>query len=124
MRSQRESIFHRVGGFAAVSGVVSDFYAETLADDLLAPYFAGIDMARQIDHQTKFVASLMGGPASFTDEHLGRVHARLKITPAAFNRMITVFRETLEDHGLDETDIGLIIGEMNARRHFVVSETG
>lgn len=123
MQKQRDTVFQRLGGFAAVSRVVSDFYSEVLDDDLLSPYFSGIDMARQIDHQTKFVASLMGGPASFTDEHLGRVHAHLKITPQAFNRMIVVFRETLEDHGLDETDIGSIIAEMNARRHVVIGES-
>ena len=123
MRKQRETIFHRIGGFASVSGVVSDFYSNVLDSDVLRPYFSGVNMAKQIDHQTTFVASLMGGPSSYTDEHLQRVHVHLKITPAAFSEMIVVFRETLEDHGLDETDIGLVIGEMNARRAFIVQES-
>jgi hemoglobin len=110
---QRDSIFIRVGGFARVSGIVSDFYSRVMADDVLRPYFAGVDMATQIDHQTKFVATLMGGPSSYTDEHLRRVHARLDITAGAFDVMMTVFRETLED---------VVVGELMSRRHLVVKE--
>jgi hemoglobin len=101
-----ESLFTRYGGFATVSRIVSDFYTRVLDDDSLRGYFTGVDMARQVDHQTKFVAYLMGGPASFTDEHLERVHSRLNIDDESFDELTLVFRETLEDHELDETDIG------------------
>ncbi len=59
-----KTMFERYGGFAAVSRVVSSFYDKILDSDITSPYFADIDMAKQIDHQTKFVAYLMGGPAS------------------------------------------------------------
>jgi hemoglobin len=121
MRSRNESIFLRVGGFAAVSRIVSDFYTRVLSSDVLQPYFTGIDMATQIDHQTKFVASLMGGPSSYTNEHLQRVHARLAIDDRSFDEMTVVFRDTLEDHGLDETDIGDVMREVAARRPFIIA---
>lgn len=116
------TLFERYGGFAKVSRIVSTFYGRVLDDPILAPYFSGIDMPRLMDHQTKFIASLMGGPASYTDEHLARVHERHHITERAFDRMALVLRESLEDHGLDETDIGQIHGEILARRTFVVDE--
>jgi hemoglobin len=121
MNRRGESIFLRVGGFSTVSGIVSDFYSNVLADELLRPYFRGIDMATQIDHQTKFVAFLMGGPSSFTNEHLQRVHARLGIDDSSFDRMTLVFRETLEDHGMDETDIGDVMREISSRRPYIVA---
>lgn len=122
MRSRNESIFHRVGGFSAVSRVVSDFYSSVLANEVLRPFFAGVDMATQIDHQTKFVATLMGGPSSYTDEHLARVHSHLGIDDTAFEEMARTFRETLEDHGFDETDIGNVMQQIWARRTFVVTK--
>jgi hemoglobin len=79
-------------------------------------------MARQIDHQTKFVAYLMGGPASFTDEHLARVHEHLRIDDESFDELVLIFRETLEDHDMDETDVGVVIGELTRRRRLVVTE--
>jgi hemoglobin len=80
-------------------------------------------MRRQIDHQTKFVAYLMGGPASFTDEHLERVHSRMDIDDEAFDEIVEVFRDTLEDHDMDETDIGEIIAELAVRKRLVVKES-
>jgi hemoglobin len=118
-----ETMFTRYGGFATVSRIVSDFYGRVLDNDILAPHFNGVDMRRQIDHQTKFVAYLMGGPASFTDEHLERVHSRMDINEDSFNEIVEVFRETLEDHDLDETDIGEIIAELAVRKRLVVKES-
>jgi len=121
VRHMAESLFKRYGGFAIVSRIVSDFYSRVLADDNLRPYFAGVEMPRQIDHQTKFVAYLMGGPASFTDEHLERVHRHLAIDEESFEELVVVFRETLEDHDLDETDIGTVVAELTSRRRLVVT---
>jgi hemoglobin len=115
-----ESIFNRYGGFAKVSRIVSDFYRGVLGHPVLAPYFAHVDMPTLIDHQTKFMATVMGGPASFTNEHLARVHAPHHIDGAAFAALVVVLRETLEDHDLDETDIALVVREVQARRPYIV----
>jgi hemoglobin len=116
-----ESIFERYGGFAKVSRVVSAFYREVLDSPVLAPYFAGVDMRRLIDHQTKFFASLMGGPASYSDEHLARVHAHLHIDDDAFDELTMVVRDVLEDEGYAETDISLVHTAIVRRRPFIVS---
>jgi hemoglobin len=115
------TIFERYGGFAKVSRVVSAFYGRVFDSPILEPYFAGVDMRRLIDHQTKFIASIMGGPASFTNEHLERVHARLHIDDAAFDEMAALLRETLEDLGYDESDIATVVGNVIARRPFIVA---
>lgn len=116
------TVFERYGGFAKVSRIVSSFYGRVLDDPILAPYFEHIDMRRLMDHQTKFIASLMGGPASYTDEHLARVHERLHITNEAFDRMALVLRETLEDHDFDETDISTVHAGIVSRRAFIVDQ--
>lgn len=115
-----DTLFTRYGGFATISRIVSDFYERVLDSDNLAPYFKGVDMAKQIDHQTKFVAFLMGGPASFSDEHLERVHDHLNIDDSSFEELLLVFRETLEDAGMDDTDTGVVVGELVKRKRLVV----
>ena len=116
------SMFRRVGGFAQVRKIVSELYDRILDSDLQR-FFDGIDVRRLIDHQTKFIASVMGGPASFSDEHLVRVHKHLGITPADFALMAELFRETLEDFGLDVSDIDYLVREVVARQPAVVSTT-
>ena len=115
------TVFERYGGFAKVSRVVSSFYDRVLDSPLLAPYFAGVEMRRLIDHQTKFIATLMGGPASYTDEHLARVHASLGIDDRAFEEITDLLRETLEDFDFDESDIALVYGEMVGYRSVIVT---
>ena len=66
----KQTPFERYGGFATVSRIVMSLYDRLLEDDEVGPFFDDVDMPKLIDHQTKFVSSLMGGPASFTDEHI------------------------------------------------------
>jgi len=112
---------HALGRICSVSRVVSDFYDRVLDSEILAPYFDGIDMRVQIDHQTKFFAAMMGGPASYTNEHLASVHRRLEINDEAFEELALVLRETLEDHDYDATDIGTVLGEVVARKRYIVT---
>lgn len=71
----RHTIFERYGGFAKVSRIVSSFYDKILESPITSTYFDNIDMRRLIDHQTKFIAYVMGGPASYTNDQLERVHS-------------------------------------------------
>ena len=68
--------------------VVSSFYDKALESSIIAHHFEDIEMPKLIDHQTRFISFLMGGPASYTDEHIEHVHTRLGITLAEFDEMI------------------------------------
>jgi len=117
----KRTIFERYGGFGKVSRLVSSFYDRVLDSPVTARYFAHTDMRRLIDHQTKFIAYLMGGPASFTNDHLERVHAHLGITDEAFNTILNLLVETLEDFEYDDEDIRTIEDEFSNRKHLIVS---
>lgn len=122
-RMARSSIFERYGGFGAVSKIVMSFYDKILDSDITGPYFDDVEMPRLMDHQTKFVASLMGGPASYTDDMLEQLHSRLSITGEAFDEMAGLFRQTLVEFNMDEDDIFTLDREITSRRHLVVSES-
>ncbi len=115
------TIFERYGGFASVGKIVLDFYDRVLDDDVLGPYFEDVDMRRVIDHQTKFVATIMGGPASYADETLQQVHAHLRIDHDAFEQMLVVLRATLADHGFAPADIEAVARAMQAREPVIVT---
>ena len=117
----RTSMFERYGGFSKVRGIVSDFYDKILDSPSLAKYFAGSDMRRLIDHQTKFVASLMGGPASYTNQQLARVHADLQIDAESYGEVVDLLTESLEDHGVEAADIALIREDVMSRRAHIVT---
>ncbi|UCG24630.1 MAG: group 1 truncated hemoglobin [Chloroflexota bacterium] len=117
----KSTIFERYGGFASVSRVVMSFYERMIDSPETSHYFANIDMKRLIDHQTKFIAAMMGGPASYTNEHLERVHAHLGITEDAFMESLVLMRETLEDYNFADEDIRAVEQEMMDRKNYIIA---
>jgi len=115
------TIYERAGGFAAVRKVVSAFYDKALESDLIAHHFEQVEMPRLIDHQTRFISFLMGGPATYTDEHIEHVHERLGITLAEFDEMIDLLTETLEDFEFASEDIAKVGQELRKREPVIVS---
>lgn len=102
------TVFERYGGFAFARKIVSSFYDRVLDSPVLEHHFVGLDMGRLVDHQAKFVAQVMGGPAAYTDEQLQRVHAPLGITGAEFAEMAALLEETLEDFDLKPEDVATV----------------
>ena len=117
-----KTIFERYGGFARVSRVVSSFYDSVLRSPILSPYFRSVDMRRLIDHQTKFISFMMGGPASYTNDHLERVHANLGITNQAFSEAVDMLKETMEDHDFEDEDIDEVEGEVLSHKPYIVTK--
>lgn len=115
------SLFEKYGGFGSISRVVMDFYDALLDSDEVGPYFEDSDLKSLIDHQTKFVSSLLGGPASFSDAHLKAAHAPLNIPPAHFDEMKLVLADTLAAHGFAPEDIETVLAAIEARRGVVVA---
>ncbi|HSK18252.1 MAG TPA: group 1 truncated hemoglobin [Longimicrobiales bacterium] len=114
------STFDRLGGFARIRLLVSDFYERVLDHPDLTPYFERIDMARLIDHQTKFMSAVMGGPAAFTNDQISRAHTRLGIRPEHFDTLADLFRETLEDFGVDAAEVATLHAHVLSMREHVV----
>ena len=115
------SMFDRYGGFSSVSKIVMAFYDKVLDSDIIGDYFENTELPALIDHQTKFIASVMGGPASYTNPVLQRVHADLGIDAAAFQEMVSLLRETLEEFELAPHDIDTVIQDIKGRSSYIIS---
>ena len=115
-----ETLFQKYGGFSKVSRMVLDLYNRLLDDDDIGPFFDDVDMARIVDHQTKFISSLLGGPASYTDDQISRMHRHLAITERHFDTMARILAETLSEHGMEAADVEMVTRAFNDRRQLIV----
>jgi hemoglobin len=115
------SLYDAVGGFAVISKIVLSFYGRVLESEAISGYFADVDMKRLIDHQTKFICSLLGGPASFSDEQIRHAHRSVQITDDAFNEITRLFTDSLREASLKPSDIDLIVGAFESKRPLIVS---
>jgi hemoglobin len=102
------SIFDQIGGRAAVTAAVDDFYRRVIADPELTPYFDGVDMRRLKGHQRSFIAAAIGGPEPYLGRSMREAHGPLAIQPAHFDRVVGHLVETLTDLGVDGSTIGQI----------------
>ncbi len=118
-----QTLFEKYGGFSQVSRVVLAFYDRLLDSDDIGPFFDDIDMAKMVDHQTKFIASLLGGPASYTDTQLRNLHAHLTVRDAHFDELKEVLQETLADHSFEADDIEAVLQEFEKRRGLIVGNS-
>lgn len=115
-----DTLYKKYGGFAKISRVVLALYDRILDDDTIGPFFDDVDMNRIVDHQTKFISSLLGGPASYTDEQIAKMHSHLDINDEHFAALVVIMREVLDEHGFEEDDIETVIAAFGGRRDLVV----
>ncbi|WP_170412653.1 group I truncated hemoglobin [Ruegeria atlantica] len=116
-----QTIYERYGGFKTISRIVMTFYEMALESDQIGGHFEDIDMPRLIDHQTKFVSSLVGGPASFSDDRIEAVHRHLKISHADFDEMAALFSEALSTHGMEDIHIKIALDAIESKRAIIVA---
>jgi hemoglobin len=116
------NLLERLGGLERVSLLVMTLYDRVLASERLEPFFANVDMRRLMEHQANFLASIMGGPESYTNEELRQAHARLGIDQPTFREMIAQFRSVLEDQQMAATDVEFVIGELEKRERYIVTK--
>lgn len=115
-----QTIFEKYGGFSKISRVVLAFYDTMLDSDEIGPFFDDVDMSKMVDHQTKFIASLLGGPAAYTDNQLRQLHAHLDIEDSHFDELKVILGGTLEKHGFRPVDVEAVLQEFENRRNLVV----
>jgi hemoglobin len=111
--------FQKYGGFSTVSRVVMTFYEMVLDSDIVGHHFDDVDMPRLMDHQTKFVSALMGGPAAMADDRLAHVHRNLEITAAEFDEVVRLLSDAMDQHGMAEEDIRSVARSFERKRALI-----
>jgi len=116
-----QSIYEKYGGFAGISRIVLNFYDKVLDSDEIGDYFDGVDMKRLVDHQTKFIAYLTGGPADYSESRLQQVHAHLQIGADDFEEMKKLLAESLREHNFSDADVATVLDAIEQRRATIVA---
>ncbi|MGE2833238.1 group I truncated hemoglobin [Mycobacterium sp. SMC-4] len=117
------SIFDQIGGSAAVTAAVDDFYRRVVADPDLTPYFDGVDMRRLKSHQRSFIAAAIGGPDLYLGRSMRDSHAPLNIGSEHFDRVVTHLGDTLADLGVDTAIVDAIGQKLAPLKAEIVTAT-
>ncbi len=116
----KPSDYEVIGGAPAVRWAVDVFYRLVLDDEQLAPYFAGVDLARLKQHQALLLAQVLGGPAQYTGRDLATAHAELRISDPHFDRVARHLSDALEQAGAGADVIGRVLTAVGGLRPQIV----
>jgi hemoglobin len=100
------TLYERLGGSDAIEAVTGEFYRLVMADDLLAPHFRGVNMARLTSMQAAFLVMAFGGPDGYQGRGLREAHAGLDLDDEHFDRVVTLLAAALKEAGAGDDDIG------------------
>jgi hemoglobin len=94
-----QSLYERLGGEGAITAAVGMFYDRIMADETLAPFFADLDMDKQINKQIAFMTMAFGGPHDYDGRALREAHSRLVAKGLGHDQFVRVaghLQSTLE----------------------------
>lgn len=114
------TILQRIGGHDRIARIVFAFYDRVIDNRRLAGFFDSADMRRIVEHQAKFLVSVLDGPACYDDRELQDIHAGLAIADADFDEMLTMMRQTLDEFAVAAEDLELVLERLRARRRAIV----
>ncbi|MDO9397277.1 MAG: group 1 truncated hemoglobin [Herbiconiux sp.] len=117
------SIFDAIGGTPVVSSTVAVLYDRVTADPELAPWFDGIDLRRLKAHQREFLTVALGGADEFNGRSIAEAHRGLGITTTAFDALLGHLGEILDDLGVEEDGVAVILQRVGALRPDVVDSS-
>ena len=102
------SILDRFGR-VELAQIVASFYSDVLRSPRLGPYFEDVSISALSEHQTQFLAAIMGGPLAHTAEQIRMAHRHLGITDDDFDEMLRLLESTLLDFGMEPHDAAQVI---------------
>ncbi|MGV3773768.1 MAG: hypothetical protein ACO1QB_12760 [Verrucomicrobiales bacterium] len=95
---RQKSLYHQLGGKAAVDAAVDLFYVKVVADDRIKHFFEDINMNKQIRKQKEYLYAALGGPIPWTGKDLRKAHKNLPgLNETHFNAVAEHLQKTLEE---------------------------
>ena len=108
-------------GRGKLAQIVSSFYGNVLRSTQLAPYFEEVSIVGLIEHQSRFLTMVMGGPPAHTDAELETAHFRFDIAEADFEEMLHLLTKSLESYDVDPGDVAQVIARYRETQRSIVS---
>lgn len=121
------SLYDDLGGEAAVTAAVDVFYRKVLADELIAGFFAGVDMDVQKNKQRAFLTVALGGPNKYTGRGMRAAHARAVeqgLTDVHFDAVAGHLAATLRELRVAEEKIDEVLAIVETTRDQVLGRSG
>ncbi|HCS53330.1 group 1 truncated hemoglobin [uncultured Rubinisphaera sp.] len=123
MNSEEEALYYRLGGSGEIRQIIDDMYNRVLEDPLLKGFFENVDMTKQRQMQTEFIAAALGGPEKYGGLDLAYAHAGRGITSLHLSAFVGHLLAVLEERGVSDNDIHGVVTRINTYANDITGAT-
>lgn len=108
-QARESSLYHKLGGQAAISAAVDAFYVKVLKDERVKHFFDDVSMPKQHRKQKEFFSAALGGPLPWTGKDMRKAHDGMGLTETHFNAIAENLIATLQDLKISQELIDQVI---------------
>lgn len=120
-KARSNSLYHKIGGKAAISAAVDLFYKKVIADERVNHFFEDVNMKRQHNKQKAFIGAALGGPTPWTGKDMRKVHASLDLTEDDFGVIAGHLQKSLEELKVDQELIKQVMAVVGSTKDDVLN---
>lgn len=109
LKAREDSLYQKLGGWAAINAAVDAFYVKVLADNRVKHFFADVSMPKQHRKQKEFLSYALGGPLPWSGKDMRKAHEGMGLTDEHFNAIAENLVATLKDLKVSQDLIDQVI---------------
>jgi hemoglobin len=121
--AQEASLYKRLGGYDAISAVVTEFADSLFNDPKLEKFFGGLSAdsrKRFRQHNIEFVCNATGGPCDYLGRAMTESHQGSKISDADFNLVAGHLVATLDKFKVPKKEKDELVTAISGLRPLIV----
>ena len=114
------SLYDEIGGSAAITSVVNDYWHRIGADEILSPWFSAVDSRDLTSHLRAYLTVALDGPEGYEGRSMRHAHAGLKVTGAAFDLLVERLKESLIAVGANPESVVRVDARLRQLRPVII----
>jgi hemoglobin len=117
---QDQTLYQRLGGKDAITGVVDDFIGNVAADTRINKRFGGADIPRLKMMLVNQICSAAGGPCTYTGRDMKSAHTGMNIQSPEFDALVEDLVKSLDKFKVPEREKGELLGVLGPMKSDIV----
>ncbi len=116
-----QSLYDRLGGKDAITGLVEDFVANVVADRRISQFFDGADMPGFRQRLVDQICQVTGGPCKYTGKDMTSAHAGMSIKNEELDFLIEDLVKSLDKFKVAEQEKTELLALLEKMRAAIVT---
>lgn len=117
-----KSLYDRLGGLSAITGVVDKFVANLAADERVNKRFAKANLSRLKIRLVQQICETSGGPCKYQGQPMAVAHKGMNITEAAFNATGEDLGKALDEMKVPAKEKGELLAAIGSLQSQIVGK--